>query len=411
MKNNLKHVLLLIAIAVLALMIAACAPAAAPTSAPPTSAPVAATSAPAASGMDALVAAAKAEGALTVITLPRDWCNYGALMDGFQSKYGIKISDLIPDGGSKQEIEAITANKDNKGHQAPDVVDVGLAFGEPNKDLFQPYKVAGWNDIDNSVKEPSGLYYGDYFGVMAFLVNTDVVKNVPQDWADLLKPEYKNQVALTGDPRLSSQAYSSVFAAGLANGGSLDNAQAGLDFFAKLYKAGNLVPVISNNSLVAKGETPIRITWDYLALAAQDEAAVLERVQELGRHAFLPRPGERQPLDPVRVGVLRRGEAAVLEPELPQHVVDRLLGDLAVPGRMSKDQVLALITGVNLVLVVLGVLLKPAGFSWSWGSFLALASAIVAFVPALAVTLFGPEMTSTLATKLVTEPAVSLNTA
>jgi hypothetical protein len=57
------------------------------------------------------------------------------------------------------------------------------------------------------------------------------------------------------------------------------------------------------------------------------------------------------------------------------------LGDLAVPGRMSKDQVLALITGVNLVLVVLGVLLKPAGFSWSWGSFLALASAIVAFVP------------------------------
>jgi hypothetical protein len=57
------------------------------------------------------------------------------------------------------------------------------------------------------------------------------------------------------------------------------------------------------------------------------------------------------------------------------------LGDLAVQGRMSKDQVLALITGVNLALVVLGVLLKPAGFSRSWGAFLALAAAIVAFVP------------------------------
>ena len=57
------------------------------------------------------------------------------------------------------------------------------------------------------------------------------------------------------------------------------------------------------------------------------------------------------------------------------------VGDLAVTGRMSKDQVLALITGVNLALVVLGVLLKPAGFSWSWGAFLALAAAIVAFVP------------------------------
>jgi hypothetical protein len=57
------------------------------------------------------------------------------------------------------------------------------------------------------------------------------------------------------------------------------------------------------------------------------------------------------------------------------------LGDLEVPGRMSKDQVLALITGVNLALVVLGVLLKPAGLSRSWGAFLALAAAIVAFVP------------------------------
>jgi hypothetical protein len=57
------------------------------------------------------------------------------------------------------------------------------------------------------------------------------------------------------------------------------------------------------------------------------------------------------------------------------------LGDLAAPGRMSKDQVLALITGVSLALVMLGVLLKPAAFSWSWGAFLALAAAIVAFVP------------------------------
>ncbi len=57
------------------------------------------------------------------------------------------------------------------------------------------------------------------------------------------------------------------------------------------------------------------------------------------------------------------------------------LGDLAVQGRMSKEQVLALITGVNLALVVLGIVLKPSGFSWSWGAFLALAAAIVAFVP------------------------------
>ena len=57
------------------------------------------------------------------------------------------------------------------------------------------------------------------------------------------------------------------------------------------------------------------------------------------------------------------------------------VGDLAVPGRMSKDQLLAFITGVNLALVVLGFLLKPSGFSWSWGAFSALVAAIVAFLP------------------------------
>jgi hypothetical protein len=57
------------------------------------------------------------------------------------------------------------------------------------------------------------------------------------------------------------------------------------------------------------------------------------------------------------------------------------MGDLAQQGRMSKDQLLTLMTGVNVALVVFGFLLKPTGFSWSWGAFLALAAAIVAFLP------------------------------
>jgi len=58
------------------------------------------------------------------------------------------------------------------------------------------------------------------------------------------------------------------------------------------------------------------------------------------------------------------------------------VGDLAAPGRLSKDQLLALLTGINLALVVVpGFLLKPNGTSWSWGIFLALVAAIVAFLP------------------------------
>src|SRR5882724_9208375 len=51
----------------------------------------------AAGGMDALVAAAKKEGALNVITLPDDWANYGEIKKTFFPKYGLQISDLAPD--------------------------------------------------------------------------------------------------------------------------------------------------------------------------------------------------------------------------------------------------------------------------------------------------------------------------
>ncbi|WKZ47944.1 MAG: ABC transporter substrate-binding protein [Anaerolineales bacterium] len=223
-------------------------------------------------GMDALIAAAKAEGSLTTIALPHDWCNYGEAIDTFKAKYGLQVNELNPDGGSADEIEAIKANKDNKGPQAPDVIDVGFAFGDSSKaeGLTAPYKVATWDSIPADAKDADGYWYGDYYGVLAFLVNTDVQPDVPQDWADLLDPKYNGQIALSGDPRTSAQAIQSVFAAGLANGGSLDNAQPGLDFFAQLNAAGNLVPLIANSGLVASGEIPVRITWDYNALSAID---------------------------------------------------------------------------------------------------------------------------------------------
>ena len=259
---------------VVAMVAAACAPAAtpAPTSVPATAVPATVAPTAAASGMDALVAAAKAEGTLTTIALPRDWCNYGAAIDGFTKKYGIAINNLTPDAGSGDEVNAIKANKDNKGPQAPDVIDVGLSFGPSSKTdgLIQPYKVSTWADIPDSAKDADGFWYGDYYGVLSFMVNTDVQPKVPQDWSDLLAADYKGQVAFSGDPRVSNQAIQSVVAAGLANGGTADNPQAGLDFFAKVNKAGNLVPVIATNALVAKGEVAVRLTWDYNALAGRD---------------------------------------------------------------------------------------------------------------------------------------------
>ena len=222
--------------------------------------------------MAALIEAAQAEGQLTTIALPRDWCNYGEVIDSFAAKYGIAVNELDPNAGSGDELEAIRANQGSTGPQAPDVIDVGFAFGAQAQEegLLQPFKVSTWDTIPETAKDPDGYWYGDYYGVMAFLVNKDVVQNSPQNWLDLAKPEYAGQFALSGDPRVSTQAVLSIQAASLANGGTLGDPTAGLELMAQVNQAGNLVPVIALPGTVALGETPITAVWDYNALSWAD---------------------------------------------------------------------------------------------------------------------------------------------
>src|SRR2546427_12895539 len=137
-------------------------------------------------GLDRLVAAAKQEGQLTVIALPHDWCGYGDVINGYKQKYGLAVNELNPDAGSGDEIEAIKANKDNPGPQAPDVIDVASFFGDPAKTdkLIQPYKVSVWDTIDPKFKDPDGYWYGDYYSIMTFEINKAAVANSPADWSD-----------------------------------------------------------------------------------------------------------------------------------------------------------------------------------------------------------------------------------
>ena len=272
MQARRRHLLYSALIALVVFALSGCTAAIPAAEAPATEAAAEAPAAEVPAGLEELVAAAQAEGELTTIALPRDWCNYGEMIDAFSAKYGIKVNELDPNAGSGDELEAIKANKDNVGPQAPDVIDVGFAFGPQavEEGLLQPYKVSTWDTIPESAKDPEGYWYGDYYGVMAFLVNKDVVATSPQSWLDLAKPEYNGQFALSGDPRTSNQAILSIQAASLANGGALADPTAGLELMAQVNQAGNLVPVIALPGTVALGETPITAVWDYNALSWAD---------------------------------------------------------------------------------------------------------------------------------------------
>jgi len=215
-----------------------------------------------ASGMAALVAAAKAEGTLNVITLPlQGWANYGAIMKDFTKKYGIKINDENPNGSSQDEITAVINDKGRAA--APDVLDVGTSYAVENAKLLAPYKVQTWSAIPAATKSPTGRWFDDYGGYVSIGCDTAKVTTCPTSFAQLTNPIYKNEVGINGDPTQASAAFSAVFAASLANGGSFSNIEPGIKFFANLNKIGNYVPGGSAATAVA-GTTPILIWWDYL---------------------------------------------------------------------------------------------------------------------------------------------------
>ena len=221
-------------------------------------------SATACGGMSALIAEAKKEGQLNVITLPSNWANYGTIMADFTKMYGIKINDANPEGSSQDELNAI---KQLKGQSsAPDVVDVGGSFavtGKADGD-WANYEVATWSNIPAAAKDPDGAYYADYGGYVAIGYDPSKVKVAPTSFKSLLTGSYKNQVAIDGNPTQTGSAFAAVYAAALANGGSLANIAPGVTYFKNLKAAGNFVPVEGTPATVQSGQTPILIWWDYL---------------------------------------------------------------------------------------------------------------------------------------------------
>jgi ABC-type Fe3+ transport system substrate-binding protein len=222
-------------------------------------------------GMDALVEAAKAEGTLNVIALPPDWANYGEMLEAFTEKYDIEINSASPDGSSQDELNAVTSQRGQD--RAPDVLDLGLSFARQAQaqDLTAPYQVETWDEIPEDQKDPDGNWYNDYGGYLSIGCNATIVGECPTTIADLADPRYAGQVALNGNPAQAQAAFAGVWAAALANGGSLDDIGPGIDFFVSLKDSGNFNPVESTPATVLSGETPISLDWDYVNAAQTDE--------------------------------------------------------------------------------------------------------------------------------------------
>lgn len=255
---------------VLVLGLSACAPVATATppatTVPPTNV-LPATDVPVVDPMAQLIADARTEGTLVTYGMPNDWVNYGGLFNVYSALYGISHQDTDMDSGT-----IISTLEAEKSSPVADTTDLGLNFAKLVEDegLSQPYMNANWSDIPDYAKDPQGRWSAAYYGVMAFLVNADLVTTVPQTWEDFLKPEYVNTICMK-NPGSSATAQMIVLAAAFAHGGSETNVQPGLDFFKLLIDGGVLNGVSPSVANIQKGECPISIQWDFDALSNKNQ--------------------------------------------------------------------------------------------------------------------------------------------
>ncbi len=150
-------------------------------------------------GMEDLIAAAQAEGELTVYgSCEEEYL--AAACQHFEELFGIKVNyQRLSTGEVQSKIE------EEGGNPSADVWFGGTT--DPynvcaKEGLLEPYAAVNASHlVGDMYKDADNNWFGIYKGILGFMVNTDELARMeieaPADWADLLKPEYEGLVWLS----------------------------------------------------------------------------------------------------------------------------------------------------------------------------------------------------------------------
>lgn len=201
-----KQIALMLSLAMAVGMLAGCgggsssAPAPASSETPSSSAPAAEPAeSESAEGMDALVEAAKAEGTLIVYgSCEEEYLS--AACEKFKELYGIDVQYQRLSTG-----EVYTKISEENGNPSGDVWFGGTTdpYNEATADgLLEAYEAQNASHLVSSdYRDKDGNWYGIYKGILGFMVNKEELERLqleaPQDWDDLIKPEYKGLVSFS----------------------------------------------------------------------------------------------------------------------------------------------------------------------------------------------------------------------
>ncbi|MGE0726332.1 MAG: extracellular solute-binding protein [Alphaproteobacteria bacterium] len=221
-------------------------------------------------GEKALYEAAAKEGMVVSFDTGPTWANWARQFSEFKKRYP-QVEIVYNDLGSAATVVAL-----DKARRRPQA-DTAYYFAASgvdaaDKGLVEGFKPVNFDKLPELFRHPQGEWFTIHQLTIAFLVNKKLVKTTPTSWADLLKPDYKSAIVYL-DPRTTGQGQVLAFAANFANGGDMGNIQPGIDYLAKLHKAGNVQRTEGTTPYAKflKGEIPIWIGYENDGLKAKHQ--------------------------------------------------------------------------------------------------------------------------------------------
>lgn len=219
-------------------------------------------------GEKALYEEAAKEGLVVSFDTGPTWANWAAQFKAFEARYpGIRL--VYNDLGSAATVVALEKAR-NRPQADTAYYFAGSAIDASKAGVVAPFKPVNFDKLPEVFRHPEGEWFTIHKLTIAFVVNKNLVENVPQSWEDLLKPEYENSIVYL-DPRSTGVGQVMVFAANFASGGDMEDVQPGLDYLGELHGTGNVLRVVGTTpySQFVKGEIPVWISYENDGLRAK----------------------------------------------------------------------------------------------------------------------------------------------
>ena len=201
---------------------------------------------------------------LFIYAVQTGWSNWGALMEDFQSQYGVSLNDDQRSSG-----EALSHARQNAQDPNHSAMNGGYTFGvvARNDGLTQPYKPANYDKVPDSLKTDDGNVTATRRMTTAVVYRKDLYEEQgiapPESWEDLKREETAAKTQF--QPPQAAVGLAGALSINNAYGGSMDDVQPVVDYYKDVKSKG---AVFAGNveQKFSKGEIQTFVEYDYTGL-------------------------------------------------------------------------------------------------------------------------------------------------